>query len=43
MKYIYFEKSSENDMSFDKAGIYRVFLLDSGGSTVTSGLIEIIP
>ncbi len=43
MKYIYFSKTTENDMSFDKAGFYRVFLLDSGGSTVASGLIEIIP
>ena len=43
MKYIFFSRNSESDMSFDKPGIYRVFLLDSNGSTVTSGLIEIIP
>lgn len=42
MKYIYFEKSSENDMSFDATGIYRVFLLDDNGKTVASALIEII-
>jgi hypothetical protein len=42
MNYIYFEKSGENDMSFDSPGIYRVFLLDEYGSTVTSSLIEII-
>jgi hypothetical protein len=42
MKYIYFERNDESDMSFDSPGIYRVFLLDSGGKTVTSGLIEII-
>ena len=43
MKYIYFSKTSDNDMSFDDPGIYRVFLLDSDNKTVTSGLIEIIP
>ncbi|MGH2575191.1 MAG: hypothetical protein ACRDFC_05755 [Ignavibacteria bacterium] len=42
MKYIYFERSSENDLSFDSPGIYRVFLLDSNNKTVASGLIEII-
>lgn len=42
-KYVYFSKNSESDMSFDDPGIYRVFLLDSGGSTVASALIEIIP
>lgn len=43
MKYIYFSRNSESDMSFDKTGIYRVFLLDARDRTVTSGLIEIIP
>lgn len=43
MKYIYFSKNDTADMSFDDPGIYRVFLLDSSGSTVASGLIEIIP
>jgi hypothetical protein len=43
MKYIYFAKNDSADMSFDDPGIYRVFLLDSSGSTVASGLIEIIP
>ena len=42
MKYVYFERSSQNDMSFDSPGFYRVFLLDSNGKTVTSSLIEII-
>jgi hypothetical protein len=42
MKYIYFEKNSSSDMSFDSPGIYRVFLLDENGKTVTSALIEII-
>ncbi|MBS1493846.1 MAG: hypothetical protein JST55_10055 [Bacteroidetes bacterium] len=40
MSYIYFEGE---DLSFDKSGIYRVFLLDSKDRTVTSALIEIIP
>lgn len=40
--YIYFERTSDNDMSFDEPGIYRVFLLDERGKTVTSSLIEII-
>lgn len=43
MKYIFFEKNADSDMSFDDPGIYRVFLLDENGATVTSGLIEIIP
>ncbi len=43
MKYIYFSKNSSSDMRFDDPGIYRVFLLDDNGKTVTSGLIEIIP
>lgn len=42
MKYIYFSKNSESDLSFDTPGIYRVFLLDSYDKTVCSGLIEII-
>jgi len=42
MKYVFFEKNSDSDLNFAKPGIYRVFLLDSSGSTVASGLIEII-
>ncbi len=42
MKYIYFAKNKTADMSFDTPGIYRVFLLDDYGKTVTSGLIEVI-
>jgi hypothetical protein len=37
--YVFF---SGKDLSFSSAGIYRVFLLDSSGNTVTSALIEII-
>jgi hypothetical protein len=39
MKYIYFEGE---DLSFNEAGTYRVFLLDEYRKTVTSALIEII-
>ena len=42
MKYIFFAPTSGNDMKFDDAGFYRVFLLDHDGSTVASALIEII-
>jgi hypothetical protein len=43
MKYIYFERNSSSDLSFDDPGIYRVFLLDDKNKTVASALIEIIP
>lgn len=43
MKYIYFAKNDESDMSFDEPGVYRVFLLDHNDRTVASGLVEIIP
>ena len=42
MKYIYFSKNETSDMSFDSPGIYRVFLLNGYGETVTSGLVEVI-
>ena len=42
MSYIYFERNSSSDMSFDAPGIYRVFLLDEKKNTVASALIEII-
>jgi len=42
MKYIFFAKNSTADMKFSDPGIYRVFLLDGSGSTVTSSLIEVI-
>lgn len=41
-KFVYFAKTSGNDMSFDKTGIYRVFMLDSKGTTVASNLVQII-
>lgn len=43
MKYVYFSRNNESDMSFDDTGIYRVFLLNSSNKTVTSALVEIIP
>jgi hypothetical protein len=42
MKYVYFKRNSESDMSFDEPGFYRVFLLDDSGETVASSLIEIV-
>ncbi|MCX6158039.1 MAG: hypothetical protein WCK13_10350 [Ignavibacteriota bacterium] len=42
MKYVYFAKNSTSDMKFSDPGIYRVFLLDANGQTVTSSLIEVI-
>lgn len=40
--YVYFEKTGENDMSFDDPGFYRVYLFDDMDKTVASALIEII-
>ncbi len=44
MKYIFFSRNDESDMSFDEPGFYRVFLLDEDDddSTVASCLVEII-
>jgi len=42
MKYVFFEKNSDSDMSFDDPGFYRVFLLDNDDKTVASALIQII-
>jgi hypothetical protein len=41
MSYIYFEGDKEK-INFKVPGIYRVYLLDASGTTVTSSLIEII-
>ena len=43
MKYVYFSKNDESDMSFDEPGFYRVFLLDDNDKTVASAIVEIIP
>jgi hypothetical protein len=43
MKYVYFSRNAESDMSFDDPGVYRVFLLNSSNRTVASALLEIIP
>ncbi|NWF91046.1 MAG: hypothetical protein HXY50_16490 [Ignavibacteriaceae bacterium] len=42
MKYVYFSKNDESDMSFDEPGFYRVFLLDDADETVASAIVEII-
>ncbi len=42
MKYVYFDKNEDSDLSFDEPGFYRVFLLDDNNNTIASTLIEII-
>ena len=42
MKYVFFAKNEDSDMSFEKPGIYRVFLLDKKDRTVASALVQII-
>lgn len=42
MNYVYFSRNEESDMNFSSPGIYRVFLLDASGNTVSSGLVEIV-
>jgi len=42
MKYVFFEKNDESDMTFEDPGIYRVFLLDKNDETVASALVQII-
>jgi hypothetical protein len=42
MKYVFFAKNEDSDMSFEKPGIYRVFLLDKKDKTVASALVQII-
>jgi hypothetical protein len=43
MKYVFFNKNDDSDLSFDKPGFYRVFLLDKSDKTVASALVQIIP
>lgn len=42
MKYVFFNKNEDSDMSFEEPGFYRVFLLDEDGKTVCSSLVQII-
>lgn len=42
MKYVYFSKNDDSDMSFEEPGFYRVFLLDNDDETVASAIVEII-
>ena len=41
-KYVFFAKNEDSDMSFEKPGFYRVFLLDKKDTTVASALVQII-
>jgi hypothetical protein len=43
MKYVFFNKNEDSDLSFDKPGFYRVFLLDKNDKTIASALVQIIP
>lgn len=42
MKYVYFSKNDESDMSFDEPGFYRVYLLNKSDETIASSLVQII-
>ncbi|SRR5690606_8307182 len=42
MKYVYFSKNDESDMSFDDPGFYRVYLLNKNDETIASALVQII-
>lgn len=42
MSYVYFNRNSESDLSFDEVGFFRVYLLDEDGNTVASNLVQII-
>jgi hypothetical protein len=42
MKYVFFAKNEDSDMSFEKTGIYRVFLLNKNDKTIASALVQII-
>ena len=42
MKYVFFAKNEDSDMSFEKPGFYRVFLLNKKDKTIASALVQII-
>ncbi len=42
MKYIYFSKNDESDLSFDEPGFYRVYLLNEVEDTVASAIVQIV-
>jgi hypothetical protein len=42
MKYVFFSKNDESDMSLDEPGFYRVFLLTDSDKKIASGLVQII-
>ena len=42
MKYVFFNKNEDSDLSFDKPGFYRVFLLDKNDKTIASAIVQII-
>jgi hypothetical protein len=42
MKYVYFSKNDDSDMSFDETGFYRVYLLNDSDNTVACSLVQIV-
>lgn len=42
MKYVYFSKNDESDMSFDEPGFFRVLLLNDNDSTAASAIVQIV-
>jgi hypothetical protein len=42
MKYVFFSKNDESDMSFDEPGFFRVYLLNDADEIVASSIIQII-
>ncbi len=42
MKYVFFSKNDESDMSLDDPGFYRVYLLNDSEDVVASAIVQII-
>jgi hypothetical protein len=42
MKYVFFSKNDESDMSFNEPGFYRIYLLNDSDEIVASAILRII-
>ena len=42
MKYVFFSKNDESDMSFGEPGFYRVYLLNDSDKVVASAILQIL-
>lgn len=42
MKYIFFSKNDESDMSFNEPGFYRSYLLNDSGDIIASAILQIV-